>query len=110
MLLSTRQPKSCRSKIVYYGPAMGGKTTILSRYMTTCRPQPATKASSSPSRPVFRPHAVFRLLPIEAMSIKGFKRNFSLYVPGQVIYTPPDNWSFAESMASFVADSAVREK
>ncbi len=74
-------------KIVYYGPAMCGKTTNLVQVHDQVQAAAGTKGklvslATSSDRTLF-----FDFLPIEAMSIKGFKTKFQLYtVPGQVIY------------------------
>ncbi len=74
-------------KIVYYGPAMCGKTTNLVQVHDQVQAAAGTKGklvslATSSYRTLF-----FDFLPIEAMSIKGFKTKFQLYtVPGQVIY------------------------
>ena len=72
-------------KIVYYGPGLGGKTANLQWvYDHTGQNQKGKMVSlaTETDRTLF-----FDFLPIEAMSIKGFKTKFQLYtVPGQVIY------------------------
>jgi mutual gliding-motility protein MglA len=74
-------------KIVYYGPALGGKTTNLVQVHEHVQTQEGHKGklvslATSSDRTLF-----FDFLPIEAMAIKGFKTKFQLYtVPGQVIY------------------------
>ncbi len=72
-------------KIVYYGPAMSGKTTNL-RYIYGAIPQKVkgefTSIATETERTLF-----FDFLPIELGSIKGFTIRLSLYtVPGQYIY------------------------
>ena len=79
--------KELQVKIVYYGPALGGKTTNLVQvhdHVQTANGQKGKLVSlaTSSDRTLF-----FDFLPIEAMAIKGFKTKFQLYtVPGQVIY------------------------
>jgi mutual gliding-motility protein MglA len=73
-------------KIVYYGPAMGGKTTNLIKVheniQTAKEKGKLVSLATSSDRTLF-----FDFLPIEAVAIKGFKTKFQLYtVPGQVIY------------------------
>lgn len=74
-------------KIVYYGPAMGGKTTnLLQLHDHVPVPQKdknkLVSLATSSDRTLF-----FDFLPIEAMAIKGFKTKIQVYtVPGQVIY------------------------
>src|ERR1051325_4016793 len=78
--------KQLQIKIVYYGPAKCGKTTNLEQVHAnvqgTQEKGKLVSLATSSDRTLF-----FDFLPIEAMSIKGFKTKFQLYtVPGQVIY------------------------
>src|SRR3954467_11012277 len=72
-------------KIVYYGPALCGKTTNLA-YIHE-RISPANRGdlvslATAADRTLF-----FDFLPLNAVVIKGFVTKFQLYtVPGQVIY------------------------
>lgn len=75
-------------KIVFYGPALCGKTTNLvhlhERVQVAGGGQKGKLISlaTRSDRTLF-----FDFFPIEAMTIKGFKTKFQLYtVPGQVIY------------------------
>ena len=88
MAIINQANKEIQVKIVYYGPAQCGKTTNLEQVhanVETKDPNDKGKMVSlatSSDRTLF-----FDFLPIEAMSIKGFKTKFQLYtVPGQVIY------------------------
>ena len=88
MAIINQATKELQVKIVYYGPALCGKTTNLvqiHKNVQTNRPDEKGKLVSlatSSDRTLY-----FDFLPIEAMSIKGFKTKFQLYtVPGQVIY------------------------
>lgn len=88
MAIINQATKEIQVKIVYYGPAQCGKTTNLEKVhsdVQTANPGDKGKLVSlatSSDRTLF-----FDFLPIEAMSIKGFKTKFQLYtVPGQVIY------------------------
>lgn len=88
MAIINQATKEIQVKIVYYGPAQCGKTTNLEKVhsdVKTANPEDKGKLVSlatSSDRTLF-----FDFLPIEAMSIKGFKTKFQLYtVPGQVIY------------------------
>lgn len=72
-------------KIVYYGPAMSGKTTNL-RHIYSFIPEKVkgefTSIATETERTLF-----FDFLPLELGSIKGFTIRLSLYtVPGQYIY------------------------
>ena len=87
MAIINQATKELQVKIVYYGPAMGGKTTNLVQVHDHVQTVAGNKGklvslATSSDRTLF-----FDFLPIEAMSIKGFKTKFQLYtVPGQVIY------------------------
>lgn len=87
MALINQATKELQVKIVYYGPALCGKTTNLQQVHANVQTAPEHKGklvslATSSDRTLF-----FDFLPIEAMSIKGFKTKFQLYtVPGQVIY------------------------
>lgn len=73
-------------KIVFYGPALGGKTTNLEQIHSAI--QPGTRGeltilSTQQDRTLF-----FDFLPLKSDVIKGFTSKFQLYtVPGQSIYS-----------------------
>lgn len=86
MAIINQATKELQVKIVYYGPGKGGKTTNLEQVhgnvQSTQEKGKLVSLATSSDRTLF-----FDFLPIEAMSIKGFKTKFQLYtVPGQVIY------------------------
>lgn len=86
MAIINQAKKELQVKVVYYGPAMGGKTTNLIKVHenveTAEEKGKMVSLATSSDRTLF-----FDFLPIQAMSIKGFKTKFQLYtVPGQVIY------------------------
>jgi len=87
MAIINQASKELQVKVVYYGTALGGKTTNLVQvhdHVQTAAGQKGKLVSlaTSSDRTLF-----FDFLPIEAMAIKGFKTKFQLYtVPGQVIY------------------------
>lgn len=86
MALINQATKELQVKIVYYGPAMCGKTTNLIKVhenlQATQDKGKLVSLATSSDRTLF-----FDFLPIEAAVIKGFKTKFQLYtVPGQVIY------------------------
>jgi len=86
MAIINQATRELQVKIVYYGPAMGGKTTNLVKVhenITTAQEKgKLVSLATSSDRTLF-----FDFLPVEAMAIKGFKTKFQLYtVPGQVIY------------------------
>jgi mutual gliding-motility protein MglA len=78
--------KQVQLKIVYYGPALCGKTTNLEKVhaniAATQEKGKLVSLATQSDRTLF-----FDFLPVEAMAIKGYKTKFQLYtVPGQVIY------------------------
>lgn len=87
MALINQASKEIQVKIVYYGPALCGKTTNLVKVHENVQTSGdkgklVSLANQTSDRTLF-----FDFLPIEAMSIKGYKTKFQLYtVPGQVIY------------------------
>lgn len=87
MAMLNAATKEVQLKIVYYGPAMCGKTTNLVQVHKRVQTAPGNKGrlvslATNSDRTLF-----FDFLPIEAKTIKGFKTKFQLYtVPGQVIY------------------------
>jgi mutual gliding-motility protein MglA len=87
MAIINQATKELQVKIVYYGAALGGKTTNLVQVHAHVQAAQEKKGklvslATSSDRTLF-----FDFLPIEAMAIKGFKTKFQLYtVPGQVIY------------------------
>ena len=87
MAIINQATKELQVKIVYYGPGMCGKTTNLVQVHDHVQTAQGNKGklvslATSSDRTLF-----FDFLPIEAMSIKGFKTKFQLdTVPGQVIY------------------------
>src|SRR5215207_1966695 len=87
MAIINQATKELQVKIVYYGPALGGKTTNLVQVHEHVQTAEGHKGklvslATSSDRTLF-----FDFLPIEAVAIKGFKTKFQLYtVPGQVIY------------------------
>ena len=86
MALINHATKELQVKIVYYGPALCGKTTNLIKVhenvQTAGDKGKLVSLATSSDRTLF-----FDFLPVQAMAIKGFKTKFQLYtVPGQVIY------------------------
>src|SRR4051795_12747418 len=87
MAIINQASKELQVKVVYYGPALGGKTTNLVQVHDHVQTAQGGKGklvslATSSDRTLF-----FDFLPIEAMAIRGFKTKFQLYtVPGQVIY------------------------
>src|SRR5271154_6982608 len=77
--------KEIQFKIVYYGPALGGKTTNLAYIHSRISPAhrgDLVSLSTAADRTLF-----FDFLPLNALTLQGFRTKFQLYtVPGQVIY------------------------
>lgn len=77
--------KEIQFKIVYYGPALCGKTTNLAYIHSQVGQEnkgDLVSLATAADRTLF-----FDFLPLNAAVIKGFKTKFQLYtVPGQVIY------------------------
>jgi signal recognition particle receptor subunit beta len=77
--------KEIQFKIVYYGPALCGKTTNLAHIHSRVDEKnkgELVSLATAADRTLF-----FDFLPLNAVVIKGFKTKFQLYtVPGQVIY------------------------
>jgi hypothetical protein len=77
--------KEIQFKIVFYGPALCGKTTNLSYIHSQINPDnrgDLVSLATAADRTLF-----FDFLPLHAITIKNFKTKFQLYtVPGQVIY------------------------
>lgn len=77
--------KEVNAKIVYYGPALSGKTTnihyIYSKLLAEHRGELMTLSTKS-HRTLF-----FDFLPVELGEVKGYNTRFFLYtVPGQIFY------------------------
>lgn len=77
--------KEIQFKIVYYGPALCGKTTNLTyihSQVSEVHKGELVSLATAADRTLF-----FDFLPLNAVVVKGFKTKFQLYtVPGQVIY------------------------
>ena len=77
--------KEVQFKLVYYGPALCGKTTNLAyvhSQVNDINKGELVSLATAADRTLF-----FDFLPLNAVVIKGFKTKFQLYtVPGQVIY------------------------
>src|SRR5258705_3702381 len=87
MAIINQATSELQVKIVYYGPAMGGKTTNLVQVHDAVQTSAGNKGNLVWLAKSSDRILLFDFLPIEAMSIKGFKTKFQLYtVPGQVIY------------------------
>ena len=86
MVVFNPQKKEIDIKVVYYGPALCGKTTNLKSVHLNLNPQQRGELISlatKDDRTLF-----FDFLPIQLENIKGFTTRFHIYtVPGQVFYT-----------------------
>src|SRR5678816_4696294 len=79
MAIINQASKELQVKVVYYGPAVCGKTTNLVQVHDHVQTAQGNKGklvslATSSDRTLF-----FDFLPIEAMAIKGFKTKFQLY-------------------------------
>ncbi len=111
-IINQKATKELQVKIVfYYGPANGRKDNLTLvqvhdhvRKTTAGNKGKLVSLATSSDRTLF-----FDFLPIEAMTIRGFKTKFQLYtVPGQVIYNTTRQLVLrGVDGVVFVADSAI---
>ena len=99
------QRREAICQIVYYGPAMSGKTTSLKTLHTKCPDDKKTELTSintTGDRTLF-----FDYFALDLGQIKGLKTRFSLYtVPGQVSYNATRKYVLTGvDGVIFVADS-----
>lgn len=110
MVQFDNQYRQIKVKIVYYGPALGGKTTCLQHIHGVSDPDQRTKLYSlntASDRTLF-----FDLLSLDLGSIRGYRLAIQLYtVPGQVQYNATRRavLSGADGVV-FVADSQVDQR
>ncbi len=110
MVQFDNQYRQIKIKIVYYGPAHGGKTTCLQHVHRVTDPQRRTKLYSlntASDRTLF-----FDLLSLNLGRIRGYRLAVQLYtVPGQVQYNATRRavLSGADGVV-FVADSQVDQR
>lgn len=101
------QERTIRVKIVYYGPAVGGKTTNLHQLhaaATSGRSGDLVSINSAQDRTI-----LFDMLPIKAVGFRGFELRFQVIaVPGQAMYAATRKLVLrgADGLV-FVANSAV---
>jgi len=106
-MLIDRRRKEIHVKIVYYGPALSGKTTNLKYIYKKLSPKfrgEMVMVDTKGERTLY-----FDFLPVEIKVQKGFKVKFHLYtVPGQEFYKSSRRLVLkgADGIV-FVADSAV---
>jgi mutual gliding-motility protein MglA len=109
MVQFDNQYRQIKIKIVYYGPALGGKTTCLQQIHRATDPERRTKLYSlntASDRTLF-----FDLLSLNLGRIRGYRLAMQLYtVPGQVQYNATRRavLSGADGVV-FVADSQVEQ-
>jgi len=110
MVQFDNQYRQIKIKIVYYGPALGGKTTCLQHIHRVTDPQRRTKLYSlntASDRTLF-----FDLLSLNLGRIRGYRLAMQLYtVPGQVQYNATRRavLSGADGVV-FVADSQTDQR
>ncbi len=105
MVQFDNQYKQVKLKIVYYGPALGGKTTCLQHIHKVTDPQRRTKLyalATATDRTLF-----FDLLALDLGRVRGYRLTLQLYtVPGQVQYNATRRAVLAGADGVvFVADS-----
>jgi len=110
MVQFDNQHRQIKIKIVYYGPAVGGKTTCLQHIHRVTDPQRRTKLYSlntAADRTLF-----FDLLSLNLGRIRDFRLALQLYtVPGQVQYDATRRTVLAGADGVvFVADSQVSQR
>ena len=109
MVQFDNQHRQIKIKIVYYGPAVGGKTTSLQHIHRVTDPQRRTKLYSlntAADRTLF-----FDLLSLNLGRIRGYRLALQLYtVPGQVQYDATRRTVLAGADGIvFVADSQASQ-
>jgi signal transduction histidine kinase/signal recognition particle receptor subunit beta len=110
MVQFDNQYRQIKIKVVYYGPAVGGKTTCLQHIHRVIDPQRRTKLYSlntAADRTLF-----FDLLSLNLGRIRGYRLALQLYtVPGQVKYDATRRTVLAGADGVvFVADSQVAQR
>jgi len=110
MVQFDNQHRQIKIKIVYYGPAVGGKTTCLQHIHRVTDPQRRTKLYSlntAADRTLF-----FDLLSLNLGRVRGFRLTLQLYtVPGQVQYDATRRTVLAGADGVvFVADSLIAQR
>jgi len=110
MVQFDNQNRQVKIKIVYYGPAVGGKTTSLQQIHRVLDPERRTRLYSlntAADRTLF-----FDLLSLNLGRIRGFRLSLQLYtVPGQVQYDATRRTVLAGADGVvFVADSQIDQR
>lgn len=87
MSIINPQTKEINCKIVYYGPALAGKTTSIQALQKKIKSKKSKDASIKTVSPKDRTLFFDFLALSSAKKIKGYSVNFQIYtVPGQVLY------------------------
>jgi len=110
MVQFDNQYKQVKLKVVYYGPALGGKTTCLQHIHRVTDPQKRSKLytlNTASDRTLF-----FDLLSLDLGRVRGYRVTLQLYtVPGQVQYNATRRAVLAGADGVvFVADSQVSQQ
>jgi signal transduction histidine kinase/signal recognition particle receptor subunit beta len=110
MVQFDNQYKQVKLKVVYYGPALGGKTTCLQHLHRVTDPQRRSKLytlNTASDRTLF-----FDLLSLDLGRVRGYRVTLQLYtVPGQVQYNATRRAVLAGADGVvFVADSQVSQQ
>jgi len=110
MVQFDNQYKQVKLKVVYYGPALGGKTTCLQHIHRVTDPQKRSKLytlNTASDRTLF-----FDLLALDLGRVRGYRVTLQLYtVPGQVQYNATRRAVLAGADGVvFVADSQVSQQ
>ena len=110
MVQFDNQYKQIKIKIVYYGPALGGKTTCLQYIHRATDPQRRTRLyalSTASDRTLF-----FDLLALDLGRVRGYRLTLQLFtVPGQVQYNATRRAVLAGADGVvFVADSQLSQE
>ena len=110
MVQFDNQNREVKIKIVYYGPAIGGKTTSLQQIHRVLDPERRTRLYSlntAEDRTLF-----FDLLSLNLGRIRDFRLSLQLYtVPGQVQYDATRRTVLAGADGVvFVADSKIEQR
>jgi len=110
MVQFDNQYKHVKLKVVYYGPALGGKTTCLKYIHKVTDPERRTKLyalATASDRTLF-----FDLLGIDLGRVRGYRLMLQLFtVPGQVQYNATRRAVLAGADGVlFVADSQVSQR
>src|SRR5262249_1728156 len=107
MVELSQRDRTIKVKIVYYGPAVGGKTTniqVLHQHALAARRGELVSINSAQDRTI-----LFDLLPLKAAGFRGFDLKLQLLaVPGQAMYAATRRLVLKGADALvFVANSAT---